>query len=117
MDSYPGALAQILTNFIVNSLVHAFAPGEAGLIRIEVEATAAAIELRYRDNGKGMPPESRDRIFEPFFTTARGQGSTGLGMHIVFNIVTGTLGGSIRCESAPGQGTTFFVTMPVRMEV
>jgi signal transduction histidine kinase len=60
-----------------------------------------------------MPPEVRERIFEPFFTTARGQGSTGLGLHIVFNLVTRTLGGSLVCESTPGQGTSFHVTMPV----
>ena len=117
IESYPGAFAQILTNFILNSLVHAFAPDQAGLIRIEVEVTGAGLELRYSDNGRGMPAEVRDRIFEPFFTTARSQGSTGLGLHIVFNIVTATLGGSIRCESGPGQGTTFLVTMPLHTEV
>ena len=67
----------------------------------------------YSDNGRGMAPEVRDRIFEPFFTTARSQGSTGLGLHIVFNIVTRTLQGSITCESTPGKGTTFKLTMPV----
>lgn len=117
IESYPGAFAQILTNFILNSLVHAFTPDQAGLIRIEVEVTGAGLELRYSDNGRGMPAEVRDRIFEPFFTTARSQGSTGLGLHIVFNIVTATLGGSIRCESGPGQGTTFLVTMPLHTEV
>ena len=71
------------------------------------------LELRYADNGRGMAPEVRQRIFEPFFTTARGQGSTGLGMHIVFNVVTATLGGSISCTSEPGQGTSFRVTVPL----
>jgi signal transduction histidine kinase len=113
IESYPGAFSQILTNFIINSLVHAFEPDQAGLIRIEVVNNTNTIELSYEDNGRGMAPETRDRIFEPFFTTARSQGSTGLGLHIVFNIVTGTLGGTIKCESTPGQGTSFHVVIPV----
>lgn len=113
IESYPGAISQILTNFIINSLVHAFAPDQAGLIRIEVARINGTLELHYSDDGSGMTPEVRDRIFEPFFTTARSQGSTGLGLHIVFNIVTRTLGGTLVCESAPGQGTHFHVTMPV----
>ena len=113
IESYPGAFSQILTNFIINSLVHAFAPGQAGFIRIEVVKNDATMELRYSDNGSGMTADIRDRIFEPFFTTARSQGSTGLGMHIVFNIVTRTLGGTIVCESTPGQGASFHIVMPV----
>ncbi|WP_310601291.1 ATP-binding protein [Desulfobulbus sp.] len=113
VESYPGAFSQILTNLIVNTLTHGFDPAQAGTIQIEVRRTDGNLELRYADNGKGMPAEIRDRIFEPFFTTARGQGSTGLGMHIVFNIVTRTLGGTITCESTPGQGTVFVMTMPV----
>ncbi len=113
IESSPGALSQILTNFIINSLLHAFEPEQAGEIRIEVTRTNGTLNLRYADNGKGMTSETCDRIFEPFFTTARSQGSTGLGLHIVFNIVTRTLGGTIACESAPGQGTAFRVTMPV----
>ena len=113
IDSYPGAFSQILTNFIINSLVHGFAPGQVGHIRIEVVRDDATLTLCYGDDGQGMAAETRDRIFEPFFTTARSQGSTGLGLHIVFNIVTRTLGGTVSCESAPGQGTRFQVVMPV----
>ena len=113
IESYPGAFSQILTNFIINSLVHGFDPGQAGSIRIEAVKNSGTLEFGYHDDGKGMAPEIRDRIFEPFFTTARSQGSTGLGLHIVFNIVTRTLGGTISCESAPGQGTRFKVVVPV----
>lgn len=113
IESYPGAFSQILTNFIINSLVHAFNADQAGLIRIEATRTNGTFELRYGDNGKGLAPEIRDRVFEPFFTTARSQGATGLGLHIVFNIVTRTLGGTIACESTPGQGTNFHIVMPV----
>ena len=113
IESYPGALSQILTNFIINSLVHAFDADQSGQICIEVTKNNNAIELHYGDNGKGMSPEIRDRIFEPFFTTARSQGATGLGLHIVFNIVTRALGGAITCESTLGQGTDFHVVMPL----
>ncbi len=113
IDSFPGAFSQILTNFICNSLVHGFAPDQAGHIRIAVAQSGNTLEICYADDGKGMAPEIRDRIFEPFFTTARSQGSTGLGLHIVFNLVTRTLGGTLSCESAPGQGTRFTIVMPV----
>ncbi len=113
IESYPGALSQILTNFIVNSLTHAFGEGQAGLIRIAVARNDGMLSLTYSDDGCGIAPEVQDRIFEPFYTTARAKGSTGLGLHIVFNIVTGTLGGTVTCCSAPGQGTTFQVRVPV----
>jgi signal transduction histidine kinase len=116
IDSYPGAFSQILTNFIVNSLTHAFGEKETGLIRIEIAKNEDMLSLTYSDDGCGIPPEYQDRIFEPFFTTARAKGSTGLGLHIVFNIVTSTLGGTITCCSAPGQGTTFQVRMPLKRE-
>jgi len=113
VESYPGAFSQILTNFIVNSLTHAYKEGQTGLIRIVIEKIEGALTLTYSDDGCGIAPEMQDRIFEPFFTTARAKGSTGLGLHIVFNIVTGTLGGTVTCCSAPGQGTSFQVRMPV----
>lgn len=116
IESYPGALSQILTNFIVNSLTHAFGEGQTGLLRIAVVRNDGTLSLTYSDDGCGIAPEVQDRIFEPFYTTARAKGSTGLGLHIVFNIVTGTLGGTITCCSAPGQGTTFQVRMPVERE-
>jgi signal transduction histidine kinase len=116
VESYPGAFSQILTNFIINSLVHGFAAEQAGEIGIAVKKSGGTLEVIYHDNGRGMPPDVRDRIFEPFFTTARSQGSTGLGLHIVFNIVTRTLQGTIECESSVGQGTSFILTMPVNSE-
>ncbi|WP_028577939.1 sensor histidine kinase [Desulfomicrobium escambiense] len=113
VESYPGALSQILTNFIVNSLTHAYDEGQAGLIRIGIARVGGSLNLTYSDDGRGMPPEVQDKIFEPFYTTARAKGSTGLGLHIVFNIVTRTLGGTVTCCSAPGHGTTFQVRVPV----
>jgi ligand-binding sensor domain-containing protein/signal transduction histidine kinase len=115
IDSYPGALAQILTNFLGNSLAHAFPSGQAGQIRISVAAEDTCVLLRYSDNGIGIPRENLVRIYDPFFTTKRGAGGSGLGMHIVYNLVTQLLGGSIAATSTEGQGTTFEVRFPAEL--
>lgn len=113
ITSYPGAFSQILTNFLMNSLIHAYDPGESGTIRLTVRKETTGLWLKYQDNGKGMPPEVKDKIFDPFFTTNRGGGGTGLGMHIIYNLVTQSLGGKIECESEPGQGTAFIINIPL----
>jgi ligand-binding sensor domain-containing protein/signal transduction histidine kinase len=112
VDSFPGALAQILTNFISNSLAHAFPDGRAGQMRITVGEDAGWIALRFADNGVGIPPDDLARIYDPFFTTKRGAGGSGLGMHIVYNLVTQLLGGSIEAASVEGQGASFEVRFP-----
>ncbi|MBF0183973.1 MAG: HAMP domain-containing histidine kinase [Magnetococcales bacterium] len=112
LDSYPGALSQIMTHLVVNSLMHAFPDGEAGTITIEIIQREKATYLYYSDNGCGMSEEERQRIFEPFFTTTRHRGSIGLGLHVVFNLVSHSLLGSIHCDSAPGQGTRYEITIP-----
>ena len=116
IDSYPGALAQIITNMVLNSLIHAFNEGDNGTIAIEVLKNANGIILKYRDDGKGIPEENIKNIFEPFFTTKRGEGGTGLGMHIVYNTVTQILKGSISCESIQGKGISFFINLPAKLE-
>ena len=113
IESYPGAFSQILTNLIVNSLTHAFTEGQSGLIRIEISADGKELALNYSDNGRGIPPGEQAKIFEPFYTTNRAGGSTGLGLHILFNIVTNTLSGSISCSSAPGEGALFQIRIPL----
>lgn len=112
VDSYPGAISQILTNLVMNSLVHAFEPGQAGNIRIGCAREQDRLRLVFSDNGKGISPEHLDKIFEPFYTTKRGRGGTGLGLHILYNLVTQRLSGSVRCESAPGKGATFTLDIP-----
>ena len=112
VETAPGALYQIVTNLVMNSLTHGFSSSVEGHIRIEVRRDAAAIRIDYRDNGRGMEESVRVRIFEPFFTTARGQGGSGLGMHIVYNLVTQSLRGGIECVSAPGKGVLFRIVMP-----
>lgn len=109
--SYPGALMQIITNLVMNSLIHGFEGIEQGNIFIDVFTENHALHFRYRDDGKGMKEDLAERIFEPFFTTRRARGGTGLGMHIVYNLVTQTLGGQIECSSAPGKGTVFDITI------
>jgi signal transduction histidine kinase/ligand-binding sensor domain-containing protein len=113
METAPGALYQIITNLVMNSLTHGFAADTAGTIRIDVRRDESAVRIDYRDNGRGMEENVRKRIFEPFFTTRRGQGGSGLGMHIVYNLVTQSLHGTIDCVSAPGQGALFHIVLPI----
>jgi len=113
INSYPGALAQIITNLIINSLLHAYEEGEEGNIRIDVSTEESEVILEYSDDGKGIPPENIEKVFDPFFTTKRGEGGTGLGLHIIYNTVTEILKGSISCESTLGQGTRFSIKLPI----
>ncbi len=116
INSYPGAVAQIITNFIMNSINHAYESPATGNIIIDVkESGNDYITLKYSDDGKGIPEESLKKIFDPFFTTRRGEGGTGLGLNIVYNIVTQTLKGKIKCESEVGKGAAFIVELPVNV--
>ncbi len=112
LHSYPGAFSQVITNLVMNSLTHAYQPGEQGVLSFELTQLDDRLHLKYSDHGCGIPPKNLGRIFEPFFTTARNQGGTGLGLHIVYNLVTQKLAGTIRCESEVGLGTTFFIDLP-----
>lgn len=112
VKTYPGAFAQVLTNLVMNSLIHGFDGREKGLIRIEVIRKETDIVMHYSDNGRGMDEDTVSKIYEPFFTTRRSHGGTGLGMHLVYNLVTQTLGGRIECSSARGQGARFIVSFP-----
>ncbi|WP_154667521.1 sensor histidine kinase [Niveispirillum irakense] len=113
MDSYPGALSQVLTHLVLNALIHAFPPGQEGMITITCVALAGnRVEIRFADDGRGMVPAVAERMFDPFFTTNRAEGGSGLGLHIVFNLVTQTLCGSIQATTAPGRGTCFTLTLP-----
>lgn len=112
VDAYPGAFAQVITNLVMNTLVHAFEPDEEGTVDIRVRKDGGCIELRFADNGKGIPPDDLGRVFEPFFTTRRGQGGTGLGLNIVYNLITRRFGGTVTVESQPGHGTAFTIRFP-----
>jgi signal transduction histidine kinase len=112
LDSHPGALEQVLTNLIDNSLLHGFEGRREGNIRIEAHADHAELMLRYQDDGRGMSAEAARRVFEPFYTTKLGRGGTGLGMHIAHKLVGADLGGQISLHTAPGQGVRFELRLP-----
>jgi PAS domain S-box-containing protein len=112
LASYPGAFYQIITNLIINSLIHGFQNEPEGEITIEGRIQDKFLILRYSDNGKGITAEIINKIFEPFFTTNRQKGGSGLGLHITYNLVTHKLNGTIRCESVINQGTTFIMQIP-----
>ncbi|MDG4552413.1 MAG: response regulator [Candidatus Contendobacter sp.] len=113
LDSYPGPLEQVLANLIGNSLVHGFAGRDAGLIQIRaVILDSGDVQIDHADDGLGIPEKIQNHIFDPFFTTNPSGGGSGLGLYIVYNLVAGVLGGTIRVHSAPGAGTTFTLTLP-----
>jgi signal transduction histidine kinase len=118
IDGYPGSYGQILTNLVLNSVNHAFADGRTGTISISARPRAPGnIELIFADNGAGMTPEVQRQAFDPFFTTRRNEGGTGLGLHIVYTLVTQQFGGRIALDSRLGQGTTFRIIMPTTAQV
>jgi PAS domain S-box-containing protein len=113
MNSFPGPYGQVLTNLFFNSVAHAFPGGGGGAVKIKVkESGDDHVEIMFTDNGCGMSPDVRKRAFDPFFTTRRDQGGTGLGLHIVYSIVTNRLGGRIHLSSAPGEGTRIQIVLP-----
>jgi signal transduction histidine kinase/purine-cytosine permease-like protein len=114
MDSYPGPLAQVITNLVVNSLQHGFDAASGGSIAIAFQAAGDQnVLIRYEDDGRGIPAAHRERVFDPFFTTRRGAGGSGLGLYLVYNIVTRKLGGSIAVEErASRRGTAFVIRLP-----
>jgi ligand-binding sensor domain-containing protein/signal transduction histidine kinase len=114
MDSYPGPLGQVLINFVNNALLHAFdAPGGT-MVLSAARSDGDRVRIEFRDDGRGIAPGHLARIFDPFFTTRMGQGGSGLGLNIAYNIVTTLLGGTIRVDSVAGQGTVFTLDLPLR---
>lgn len=110
---FPGAISQIMTNFIMNSLLHGFDKNQQGTIKLHISNLPEnKIEFRYSDNGKGIPAEIQSKIFDPFFTTQRGNGGSGLGLNLVYNIVHQTLKGNLQVHSVEGEGTTFLINFP-----
>jgi len=113
MNSYPGPYGQVLTNLFLNSVAHAFPDGRPGAVDIQVrESGKDSVEILFADDGCGMSLDVRRRAFDPFFTTRRDQGGTGLGLHIVYSIVTNRLGGRLNLDSEPGKGTRIQIILP-----
>jgi len=114
--THPGAIYQIISNLLINALTHAYEPGQTGEIRISATRVGDEIQLDFSDDGKGIPAEIQGRIFDPFFTTRRGAGGSGLGLHIVFNLVTGTLNGVIHQVKEVARGAAFIIRFPMTEE-
>jgi signal transduction histidine kinase len=112
MDSYPGSYGQVLTNLFLNSVIHAFPDGRAGSVIVEARQVRDDVDIFVSDDGVGMSDEIQRRALDPFFTTRRNEGGTGLGLHIIFNLVTQQLGGRLTFESRLGWGTRFRISIP-----
>jgi len=115
-ETYPGAIYQILVNLVMNALLHAYPGNEKGKIDILITQDRDTALIEFRDNGCGMPEDIRRKVFDPFFTTRRGQGGSGLGLHIAWNLATQLLGGSLSCESEVGKGSSFYVRIPMHVK-
>jgi signal transduction histidine kinase len=115
LEGYAEALRQVVDSLVGNALTHAFEGQGGGKVTISAEeGTPGTVTLTVADNGRGIPADDLSRVFEPFFTTRRNRGGLGLGLHVVFNIVTAVLGGRISVESKPGVGTRFLLLIPTR---
>jgi signal transduction histidine kinase len=116
IESYPGPLGQIITNFVNNAILHGFDGRGQGCMYLSTRCIGAdKVEITFSDDGKGMAAAHLKRIFEPFFTTRLGQGGSGLGMHIVYNLVMGRLQGQIDVKSEPDHGTTLTLLLPRKL--
>ncbi len=113
IDSYPGAFSQIITNLILNAIKHAYNDAEQGTISIGVNVEDNILQVIFKDDGKGISKENLPKIFDLFFTTQLNNGGTGLGLNIVYNIITSNLNGTIKCESIENEGTVFNITIPL----
>ncbi|NVK23283.1 MAG: ATP-binding protein, partial [Gammaproteobacteria bacterium] len=112
----PGAISQVFTNLITNSINHAFEHIEQGKITVDVSINKKTLEVEYSDNGKGMTEEQLKNVFEPFYTTKRGKGGSGLGGNIIYNIIVLKLKGTISVQSSLSQGTSFKISIPYMKE-
>ncbi|MFZ4623757.1 MAG: ATP-binding protein [Rhodoferax sp.] len=114
LTSYPGSLEQVVTNLVNNALIHAFEGRDSGTMRLSArQINHGQVEVKFEDDGKGIAVDVIPRIFDPFFSTRFGQGGSGLGLHIVHNIVTMILEGSINVSSTQGCGTCFTLVLPL----
>ena len=114
LDSYPGVFSQIFSNLILNSIKHGFEIGEKNVITISSELTDKLIII-FKDNGKGISKEDEKKVFDPFFTTKRGQGGSGLGLHIVYNLITQQLKGTLELTQVTPHGLGFMITLDPSM--
>jgi len=113
IESFASSLMQVFTHLISNSLLHGFEGIEGGEITIDISDSGDNhILIKYHDNGEGIPDKNQDKIFDPFFTTKRNQGGAGLGLHVIYNIISQSMEGSISVDSSQGEGATFLIRLP-----
>lgn len=113
--SNPGALSQILTNLVINSIVHGFEKVERGHVLIQAHCEDGQLTVDFQDDGCGMAPEALKHLFDPFYTTKRGRGGSGLGANVVYELVTTKLRGTIAVDSEPGKGLHYRIRLPVKV--
>ena len=113
VNTHPGSISKIISQIVSNAFNYAFLADDFGIIKISCSNKQGHLELIISDNGKGMNKETLAHIFDPFFTTARGSGAVGLGLNVVYNLVTQKLGGNIQCKSTLSLGTTFVISFPI----
>jgi len=114
--SYAGAFSQIVTNLIINSLIHGYDDNESGTINLNFRVKNSILYFRYMDDGKGISEKYLKKIFDPFFTTNRKHGGSGLGLNIIYNIITQQLDGTIECNSEETKGVEFIIVIPIQEE-
>ena len=114
--SYPAGFIQIYNNLIMNSIIHGFEGKSDGTIEIVIKKEGEHLLIRYSDDGRGIPEQIKHRIFNPFVTSKRGSGGSGLGTHLIYNLITQLLKGSISCTSERGQGAHFDIRVPIRIQ-
>jgi DNA-binding LacI/PurR family transcriptional regulator/signal transduction histidine kinase len=114
--NYAGGIFKVITNLVDNTIMHAYSEGDNGVVLIKVTKDNNILNIIYSDNGKGIEKSGLDKIFDPFYTTKRGEGGTGLGLNIVYNIITQEYGGTIECRSESGEGCTFIIRIPLGTE-
>ncbi|OUS28947.1 hypothetical protein A9R01_13600 ['Osedax' symbiont bacterium Rs2_46_30_T18] len=117
VETYPGSISQIITNLMMNSIIHAYSDKERGCMSISAFRDEDNVKLIYRDDGKGLSEENVKMIFEPFYTTRSGHGGSGLGMSLVYNLVTQTLKGTITCTSELGKGININISFPIKADI
>ncbi len=113
LTNYPGSWSQIITNFITNSLTHGYQKGQEGIINISAKTEGDKLKFIYCDDGNGIPNDIKTKVFDPFYTTNRENGGSGLGLNIVYNIVTQQMGGTITLDSSDGTGAIFTILVPI----
>jgi len=116
INSYPGAYSQIVTNFIINTIWHGYKEKEKGIITIDILKQDTSLIFIYKDNGVGISKKNLPKIFDPFFTTSRENGGTGLGLNVIYNIVTSNLKGTIECKSVYTKGVEFYIVVPLELK-